>query len=53
MRSTIRNIRSWIHYLQLRTQPDTQLEHREVALAAQKVFVENLPTTAAALGWAN
>lgn len=44
-------IRSWIHYLQLRTQPDTQLEHRQVALEAQKIFVEQLPTVAKALGW--
>ncbi len=45
------NIRSWIHYLQLRTQEDTQLEHRQVALEIQKIFVENLPVTAAALEW--
>jgi thymidylate synthase (FAD) len=45
------NMRSWIHYLQLRTQPDTQLEHRAVALAAQEIFVEHLPVVAAALGW--
>lgn len=47
------NIRSWVHYLQLRTQPDTQLEHRQVAEAAQAIFVENLPTIADALGWSN
>lgn len=46
------NIRSWIHYLQLRTQPDTQGEHRLVAEAARAIFVEQLPTIAAALGWA-
>lgn len=45
------NIRSWIHYLQLRTQPDTQLEHREVALAAQRIFMRYLPVIADALGW--
>lgn len=45
------NIRSWIHYLQLRTQPDTQLEHRAIALTAQSIFVEQLPVIAAALGW--
>lgn len=45
------NVRSWIHYLQLRTQPDTQSEHRQVALAAQAIFVEQLPTIAEALGW--
>ena len=46
------NVRSWIHYLQLRTQPDTQLEHRQVATAAQRIFVERLPVVAEALGWA-
>lgn len=45
------NIRSWIHYLQLRTQEDVQLEHRQVALEAQKIFIENLPTISEALGW--
>lgn len=45
------NMRSWIHYLQLRTQPDTQLEHRQVALAAKKIFCTELPVTAQALGW--
>lgn len=45
------NIRSWIHYLQLRTQEDVQLEHRQVALEAQKIFILNLPVTALALGW--
>lgn len=45
------NIRSWIHYLQLRTQPDTQLEHRQIALAAQVIFIAHLPVVAEALGW--
>lgn len=30
------NIRSWIHYLSVRTREDTQLEHREIALSIQK-----------------
>lgn len=45
------NIRSWIHYIQLRTQGDTQLEHREVALLAKKIFVTELPLTSVALDW--
>lgn len=44
-------VRSWIHYLQLRTQSDTQGEHRDVAAAAQAIFVEQLPVIADALGW--
>jgi thymidylate synthase (FAD) len=45
-------IRSWVHYLDLRTSPDTQLEHREVALAIATVLRPQLPTVAEALGWA-
>lgn len=44
-------VRSWIHYLQLRTDPSTQLEHREVALAIQKIFIKEFPVVAEALGW--
>jgi thymidylate synthase (FAD) len=44
-------IRSWIHYLQLRTKGDTQLEHREIAEGCKKIFAENLPVVASALGW--
>ena len=43
------NCRSWIHYLQQRTQPDTQLEHRMVAIAAREIFDVQFPTVAAAL----
>ena len=46
-------IRSWIHYLQLRTQPDTQKEHRDIAEACKAIFVEQLPTVSEALGWTN
>lgn len=45
------NIRSWIHYIQLRTDPDTQLEHREVALACQDIFISEMPVISKALGW--
>lgn len=44
-------VRSWIHYLQLRTTPGTQKEHRDIALQIQLVFAEQFPVTAAALGW--
>ena len=42
-------IRSWIHYLALRTQADTQAEHRAIALAAQSIVYAQLPAVAAAL----
>lgn len=45
------DIRSWIHYLQLRTKPDTQLEHQIVADRAKGIFVEQLPVISEALGW--
>ena len=38
------SIRSWIHYLQVRTNPDTQLEHRQIADAAKVILIEQLPT---------
>lgn len=45
------NIRSWIHYIQLRTKPNVQWEHREIALRAKKIFSTELKLTALALGW--
>jgi thymidylate synthase (FAD) len=36
-------IRDWIHYLQVRTDPSTQFEHREVALKIKEIFKEQLP----------
>jgi thymidylate synthase (FAD) len=44
-------VRSWIHYIQLRTKPDTQLEHREIAEACRKIFKRALPQLAGALEW--
>ena len=43
-------IRSWIHYVQLRTQEDTQLEHREIAESIKALMVEHLPITMGAIG---
>lgn len=42
-------IRSWIHYLELRTTEDTQLEHREIALKIRELFKEQFPDTYEAL----
>lgn len=36
-------LRGWIHYLQLRTDPSTQLEHREIAEDIKKIFCDQLP----------
>lgn len=36
-------VRSWIHYVNLRTQAGTQKEHRDVALAIRGVMLEQFP----------
>ena len=42
-------IRSWIHYVQLRTRQDTQLEHRDIAQSIQNIMLEHLPIIMEAL----
>jgi thymidylate synthase (FAD) len=44
-------VRSWIHYINLRADAATQKEHREIAEAAKKIFCEQMPVIAKALGW--
>lgn len=36
-------IRSWIHYLDVRLDPSTQKEHREIAEKAYEIFCKELP----------
>ena len=36
-------IRSWIHYIQVRSDASTQLEHRDLALACAKVIAQIFP----------
>ena len=45
------NIRSWIHYLELRTGIETQKEHRDIARQVKKIFKEELPIISGALEW--
>ena len=45
------NIRSWIHYLELRTGVETQKEHRDIAREIKKIFKEELPIISGALKW--
>ena len=45
------SVRSWIHYLEVRTDKSTQKEHREIALEIKKIFVRQFPVTARALNW--
>ena len=44
-------VRSWIHYIQLRTEENTQKEHRDIASAIQDIFVKQFPNTSEALNW--
>lgn len=44
-------VRSWIHYIQLRTGNGTQAEHRDVAEECKTIFCEALPDISKALGW--
>ena len=36
-------LRSWIHYLQLRCDPGTQLEHRQIAGEIKRIFCKEFP----------
>ena len=42
------SIRSWMHYLDVRTGNGTQLEHMEIANEIKKIFIEQLPVIAKA-----
>ena len=45
------SVRSWIHYIQLRSANGTQKEHMEIAEACKQIFAEQFPTVAEALEW--
>ena len=45
------SVRSWIHYITLRSANGTQKEHMDIALECKKIFAEQFPTCAEALGW--
>lgn len=42
------SVRSWIHYIDLRSANGTQKEHQDIALAAKDILFECLPNIAAA-----
>jgi thymidylate synthase (FAD) len=42
------NVRSWLHYLDVRTKKSTQKEHRDVALACFEIFKKAFPVVTAA-----
>lgn len=45
------SIRSWIHYLELRTEASTQKEHKDIAKEIKKLFMENFSEISEALNW--
>jgi thymidylate synthase (FAD) len=45
------SVRSWIHYINLRSANGTQKEHMDIANECRKVFVEQFPTVSEALEW--
>lgn len=47
------SVRSWIHYIELRAANGTQKEHMVIANECKKIFSEQFPTVAEALGWKN
>ena len=45
------SVRSWIHYINLRSANGTQKEHMDIAKECQCVFAGQFPIVAEALGW--
>ena len=45
------SVRSWVHYIDLRSANGTQKEHMDIANAVRDVFVEQFPICAEALEW--
>ena len=41
-------LRSWLHYIQVRTDPGTQEEHRDIALQCKDIFTQCFPVIAEA-----
>jgi thymidylate synthase (FAD) len=44
-------LRSWIHYIDLRTANGTQREHQLIALNAKDIFKQEFPIITKALNW--
>lgn len=45
------SVRSWIHYIDLRSANGTQKEHMDLALGAKEIFCEQFPAVAEAMEW--
>jgi len=46
------SVRSWIHYIDLRSAHGTQKEHMDIAEGVRTIFVEQFPAVSEALEWA-
>lgn len=44
-------LRSFLHYVQVRTDPSTQLEHRLIAEGVKDILLHKFPITSEAMGW--
>ena len=44
-------VRSWIHYISLRTEENTQKEHRDIANEIKSIFTQQFPNISEALEW--
>ncbi len=45
------SVRSWVHYIDLRSAHGTQKEHMDVAEGVRSIFCKQFPTVAEALDW--
>ena len=45
------SVRSWIHYINLRSGHGTQKEHMDIAEGIREIFIEQFPTVSEALDW--
>ena len=45
------SVRSWIHYIDLRSANGTQKEHMDLALGAKEIFCQQFPAVAEAMEW--
>lgn len=45
------SVRSWIHYIELRSANGTQLEHMRIAEECKQIFCQQFPIVSKALGW--
>jgi thymidylate synthase (FAD) len=46
-------IRSWIHYIEVRSGIETQKEHRDIADQIKSILIPHIPIISKAIGWSN